>query len=44
MGTVSERLDDLADRERREKALGGSERVEKQHKSCKLTARERLDP
>ena len=42
MGTVSERLDDLADRERREKALGGSERVEKQHKSGKLTARERL--
>ncbi|MFP3898676.1 MAG: acyl-CoA carboxylase subunit beta [Dehalococcoidia bacterium] len=43
MGTVSERLDDLADRERREKALGGPERVEKQHKSGKLTARERLD-
>ncbi|MFO7773916.1 MAG: carboxyl transferase domain-containing protein [Dehalococcoidia bacterium] len=43
MGTVGERLKDLKDKERKEKALGGPERVEKQHKSGKLTARERLD-
>jgi len=43
MGTGADRLKELRDRERRIKALGGPERVEKQHKSGKLTARERLD-
>ena len=43
MGTVVDRLKELRDRERKTKALGGVERVEKQHKSGKLTARERLD-
>ena len=43
MGTVADRLMELGDRERKMKALGGPERVEKQHKSGKLTARERLD-
>jgi acetyl-CoA carboxylase carboxyltransferase component len=43
MGKVEERLRELKDKERKEKALGGTERVEKQHKSGKLTARERLD-
>jgi len=43
MGTIAERLKELANRERKERALGGAERVEKQHKSGKLTARERLD-
>jgi len=43
MGTGADRLKELRDRERKIKALGGPERVEKQHKSGKLTARERLD-
>jgi len=43
MDTVPERLKALQDKEKKEKALGGSERVEKQHKSGKLTARERLE-
>lgn len=43
MGTVADRLRELRDKEGKIKALGGSERVEKQHKSGKLTARERLD-
>jgi len=43
MGTVADRLKELGDRGRKMKALGGPERVEKQHKSGKLTARERLD-
>jgi acetyl-CoA carboxylase carboxyltransferase component len=43
MGTVDEQLKELKDKERKEKALGGPDRVEKQHKSGKLTARERLD-
>jgi acetyl-CoA carboxylase carboxyltransferase component len=43
MGTGADRLKELRDKERKIKALGGSERVEKQHKSGKLTARERLD-
>jgi acetyl-CoA carboxylase carboxyltransferase component len=43
MGTVDKRLKELKDKERKEKALGGPERVEKQHKSGKLTARARLD-
>jgi acetyl-CoA carboxylase carboxyltransferase component len=43
MGTGADRLKELRDKERKIKALGGPERVEKQHKSGKLTARERLD-
>jgi acetyl-CoA carboxylase carboxyltransferase component len=43
MGTGADRLKELRDREKKIKALGGPERVEKQHKSGKLTARERLD-
>jgi len=43
MGKVDEQLKELKDKERKEKALGGPERVERQHKSGKLTARERLD-
>ncbi len=43
MGKVDERLKELQDKERKERALGGAERVEKQHKLGKLTARERLD-
>jgi len=43
MGTVHDRLKELKEREERLKALGGQERVEKQHKAGKLTARERLD-
>ncbi len=43
MATLAERLKELIDRERKEKALGGAERIEKQHKSGKLTARERVD-
>jgi len=43
MGTGADWLQELKDRERKAKALGGPERVEKQHKSGKLTARERLD-
>jgi len=42
MGTDADRLKELINRERKIKALGGPERVEKQHKSGKLTARERL--
>jgi acetyl-CoA carboxylase carboxyltransferase component len=43
MGTVVDRLKELRDKEKKTKALGGLERVEKQRKSGKLTARERLD-
>ncbi len=43
MDTVAERLKKLQEKEKVEKALGGAERVEKQHKSGKLTARERID-
>jgi acetyl-CoA carboxylase carboxyltransferase component len=43
MGMGADRLKELRDKERKIKALGGPERVEKQHKSGKLTARERLD-
>jgi len=43
MGTVVESLKELKDKETKEKALGGQERVEKQRKSGKLTARERID-
>ena len=43
MPTAAERLKELIDKQRKEKALGGAERVKKQHESGKLTARERLD-
>jgi acetyl-CoA carboxylase carboxyltransferase component len=43
MGKVADRLKGLNNRERKIKTLGGPERVEKQHKSGKLTARERLN-
>jgi len=43
MGSVDDRLKELKEREEKLKALGGQERVEKQHKAGKLTARERLD-
>jgi acetyl-CoA carboxylase carboxyltransferase component len=43
MGKVADQLKELRGRERKAKALGGRERIEKQHKSGKLTARERLD-
>jgi len=43
MDTAAEKLKALQDKEKKEKALGGSERVKKQHKSGKLTARERLE-
>ncbi|MGQ9545793.1 MAG: acyl-CoA carboxylase subunit beta [Dehalococcoidia bacterium] len=43
MGMPPDRFEELKDRERKIKALGGAERVEKQHESGKLTARERLD-
>ncbi len=43
MGTDADGLKELINRERKIKALGGPERVEKQHKSGKLTARERLE-
>jgi acetyl-CoA carboxylase carboxyltransferase component len=43
MGKGVDRMKELRNKEKEIKALGGSERVEKQHKSGKLTARERLD-
>ena len=43
MGTAAERLKELIDKEKKEKALGGPKQIEKQHKAGKLTARERLD-
>jgi len=43
MDTVAQRLRELNDKENKEKAMGGPERVGKQRKSGKLTARERLD-
>jgi acetyl-CoA carboxylase carboxyltransferase component len=43
MGTAANQLKELRNKERKLKTLGGQERVEKQHKSGKLTARERLD-
>jgi acetyl-CoA carboxylase carboxyltransferase component len=43
MGRVSDRMKELGKKERKIRALGGRERVEKQHKLGKLTARERLD-
>jgi propionyl-CoA carboxylase beta chain len=41
--SYTEKLKDLADRERRAEAGGGPERVAKQHAAGKLTARERID-
>lgn len=43
MKNVSERLQELAERQQKELAMGGPDRVQKQHESGKLTARERLD-
>jgi acetyl-CoA carboxylase carboxyltransferase component len=43
MSTGADWLRELKNREKKIKSLGGPERVEKQHKSGKLTARERLD-
>ena len=43
MDTVAEKLKALQDKEKKEKSLGGSERLKKQHKLGKLTARERLE-
>ena len=43
MSSVADRLRELEERQRKEKALGGPERIKKQHDSGKLTARERLD-
>ncbi len=43
MGRVADRLKELKEKENKLKSMGGPERVEKQHKSGKLTARERLD-
>ena len=43
MSSVADRLKELEERQGKEKALGGPERVKKQHDSGKLTARERLD-
>jgi acetyl-CoA carboxylase carboxyltransferase component len=42
-GTVPDKMEDLKKRMAREFAMGGEERVQKQHESGKLTARERLD-
>jgi acetyl-CoA carboxylase carboxyltransferase component len=43
MKTVADKLRELKEREAHIKAMGGDKAVEKQHKSGKLTARERLD-
>jgi acetyl-CoA carboxylase carboxyltransferase component len=43
MATVADRLKDLQERQEKDKAQGGPERIKKQHDSGKLTARERLD-
>ncbi|MBT7081461.1 MAG: methylmalonyl-CoA carboxyltransferase [Chloroflexi bacterium] len=43
MGSVSDRLDNLKDREAKAKALGGSEQIARQKAKGKLTARERLE-
>ncbi|MBM3133246.1 MAG: methylmalonyl-CoA carboxyltransferase, partial [Chloroflexi bacterium] len=43
MESVSERLKNLEKRREKEMAMGGADRVAKQHESGKLTARERLD-
>ena len=41
--TASERMEDLKRRMERELAMGGEKRIQKQHESGKLTARERLE-
>ncbi len=43
MKPVSERLDELQERKQKELAMGGPDRVKKQHDSGKLTARERMN-
>ena len=43
MATVFDRLQELKEKSEKERALGGPKQIEKQHKSGKLTARERLD-
>jgi acetyl-CoA carboxylase carboxyltransferase component len=43
MKTVAEKIKELKEREAQIKAMGGDKAVDKQHKSGKLTARERLD-
>ena len=43
MATIFDRLQELKQRQEKERAAGGPKQIEKQHKSGKLTARERLD-
>ena len=43
MTTVFDRLQELKQRQEKEKAAGGEKQIEKQHQAGKLTARERLD-
>jgi len=43
MSEIEEKFRDLEERKKRELALGGPERIKKQHDLGKLTARERLD-
>ncbi|MDY6912697.1 MAG: carboxyl transferase domain-containing protein, partial [Chloroflexota bacterium] len=43
MGYVSDRLDGLGTRKEKELAMGGPDRIKKQHDAGKLTARERLE-
>ena len=42
-GTVAEKLQDLRERERKVKEMGGAAAVAAQHERGKLTARERID-
>ena len=43
MATVFDKLQNLKARQEKEKAAGGTQAIEKQHQTGKLTARERLD-
>jgi len=43
MKTVKERIDELHEKEAKERQMGGEKGVKKQHDSGKLTARERID-
>src|SRR4030042_1755013 len=43
MATVFDKLQNLKERQEKEKAAGGTQAIEKQHQTGKLTARERLD-
>ena len=43
MSTTEDKIIELREREKREKAQGGSERVDEQHARGKLSARERID-